>query len=87
MGDFRKKNSCRLFSGKKFFARKYVAKKIPTLKKYLSYIAYNAGKKNLTQFYVRRKILSSEPSHSYQPQKVKWSAPIKVIFKWRIYII
>ena len=69
MGDFRKKIPADLIRGKKFFARKFVAKKIPTLKKYLSYIAYNAGKKSLTQFLVWKKILSSEPSHPYQPQK------------------
>ena len=33
MGDFRKKNSCRLISREKILARKYLAKKTPALKK------------------------------------------------------
>ena len=33
MGDLRKKNSCRLISREKILARKYLAKKTPTLKK------------------------------------------------------
>ena len=64
------KNSCRPISGEKFFARKYVEKKNSYTEK-ISFIAYNAAKKNLTQFYVRKKILSSEPSHPYPPQNSK----------------
>ena len=48
MGDFRKKNSCRLIYREKTLARKYLAKKIPTCtEKIISFIA-NAGKNSYT---------------------------------------
>ena len=56
MGDFRKNILQTDYEGKNL-ARKNLAKKIPTLKKYISFTAYNAGN-NLTPLYVREKILS-----------------------------
>ena len=46
--------------GEKILARKYLAKKNPTLKKNIFHMAYNAGK-NLTPLYVRKKIILPGP--------------------------
>ena len=54
MGDFRKKILQTDFKGK-ISCMELPGKKIPALKKHLSLIAYNAGKKNLTPLYVGEK--------------------------------
>ena len=66
MGDFRKKFLVDIWA-KKFFARKYVAKKNSYTEKNIFH-SVKCWEKNLTQFYVRKIILSSEPSHPYPPQ-------------------
>ena len=71
-GWFQKKISWRLIWREKILARKYVAKKIPTLKK----LAYNDGKKILTPLYVRKKYFFTiglgkkflhKQNHTYTP--------------------
>ena len=85
MGDLRKKNSCRLISREKILARKYLAKKTPTLKKNIfhgvrgwknSYtVVYQEKKLYHQRLGTNRIITQTKSPIPCDPSIVKWSAP------------